>query len=216
MKNRFIILAPDTDCGKTYSTAVLLKKAVSANLNAMACKPIQTASADGKSPDLDFILKSAGVSVNPRTYARLVPLAFKTPASAELANRLENNGKPIDFDALVSHVSDLANEYDTFFVESAGGIYSPITQSLTNVDFAKKLNFPAIICIPNRIGAVSMSVMTAKALVMEGIKIEGAVFSQTSAAESHIDRLILHDNVAAFQWLTGVKIIMDIKYKGGL
>jgi dethiobiotin synthetase len=184
--------------------------------NAMACKPIQTGSLNGKSQDLDFILKTAGISVSDEIYEKLVSCTFKTPASPLLASQIEN--KKINLDEIVEKIREISKNYDLFFVETAGGIYSPITEtgatgaSETNADFAKKLGFPVIICIPNRVGAISLSVMTVKSVIAEGLKIEGAVFSQTIKPQNETDEMICKDNVETFKRMTGVKIIADIKF----
>ena len=210
MKKNFIIIAPDTDCGKTFATATLLKSAIGEKFNAIACKPIQTGSADGKSQDLDFILKAADLTVSPQIYSMLVPCTLKTPASPLLASQIEN--KKIDLNEIVKKTLEISQNYDSFFVETAGGIYSPITENETNIDMAKKLGFPAIICIPNRIGAISLSVMTYNVLKNESIDIEGAVFTQTIKPQNEFDEAICRDNIETFKRITGVKIIADIKF----
>jgi len=202
----FTIIAPDTDCGKTYATAYLLKNKV----NAIACKPIQTGSTDGKSQDLDFILKTAGISVLNEIYEKLVHCTLKMPTSPLLASQIEN--KKIDLDEIIEKIRELSNNYDLLFVETAGGIYSPITDTETNVDLAKKLGFTVIICIPNRVGAISLSVLAAKSVVAEGLKIEGAVFSQTIKPQNKTDEMICKDNVEQFQKMTGIKVLADLKF----
>ncbi|MCL1947204.1 MAG: dethiobiotin synthase [Chitinivibrionia bacterium] len=211
MKKQFIILAPDTDCGKTFATATLLKKAINENINAMACKPIQTGSLDSKSQDLDFILKTANLSVLPEIYSKLVLCTLKTPASALLASKIEK--QKINLDEIIKKIREISQNYDLFFVETAGGIYSPITESTNNIYLAKKLGFPAIMCVPNRVGAISLSAMTAKILFAEKIKIEGAIFTQTIKPKNEIDETICRDNIETFEKITGVKIIADIKFK---
>ena len=210
MKKRFTILAPDTDCGKTFITAMLLRKATGENINAMACKPIQTGSLNGKSQDLDFILNTANLKISPEIYSTLVLCTLKTPASALLAGKIEK--RKINLDEIVKKILEVSQNYDTFFVETAGGIYSPVTETLNNIDMAKKLGFPAIICIPNRTGAISLSVMTVKILIAEGIEIGGAAFTQTIKPKNEIEETICSDNVETFEKITGVKVIADIKF----
>lgn len=211
MKNiAFTIIAPDTDCAKTYITASLLRKAIKQGHRAIACKPIQTGSEDNKSSDLDFILKTADLSVSDEIYKKLVPCTLKTPASPLLASQIEN--KEINLDNIVKTIRDISKDYDFTFIETAGGIYSPITENDTNADLAKKLEFPVIICIPNRVGAISLAVMTVKSALAENLTIEGAVFSQTAKPQNETDEMICKDNVKTFENITGIKVISDLKY----
>jgi len=211
MTGKFTIIAPDTDCGKTYGTSRIMRNALDKNINAIACKPIQTGSTDGKSQDLDFILNTAGLSVPTEIYKKLAPCTFSTPCSALLACQIEN--REINLGEIVKNIREISENYDLFLAETAGGIYSPITDTATVADFAKMLGFPVIICIPNRVGAISLSVLTVKAALAEGLKIEGAVFTQTIKPQNEIDELICKDNIEQFQKMTGVKVIADYKFK---
>jgi len=210
MKKRYTVLAPDTDCGKTFATATLLKKALDENINAVACKPVQTGSLDGRSPDLDFIFAKTGLKVCDEVYSSLISYALKMPASPLLAAQKE--GTLVDFDKIVKKTLEVSENYDYFLVETAGGIYTPITESASNVDLARSLGFPVIICIPNRVGAISLSVMCAKALLSEGLKIEGAIFSQTQKPKNETDEMICKDNVNTFRRITGIEVTQDIKF----
>jgi dethiobiotin synthetase len=210
VKKQFTILAPDTDCGKTFVTAQLLQKAINEKINAIACKPVQTGSENGRSGDLDFIFKTANLTVTPEIYSALAPCVLKTPVSPLLASKIEK--KKIDLDEIVDKIRRISQNHDLFFTESAGGIYSPLSENESNVDLAKRLGSQAIICIPNRLGAIALSVMTAKSLLAEKIEIEGAIFTQTKPPENEIDDLIYKDNIESFKNITGIKIIADFKF----
>ncbi|MCL2845437.1 MAG: dethiobiotin synthase [Chitinivibrionia bacterium] len=211
MKKKYTILAPDTDCGKTFATATLLKSALENGENAIACKPVQTGSADGRSPDLDFIFAKAGLNVSPEVYSSLIYRTFKMPASPHLAAYKEGSDD-VDFYELVRKITEVSENYDTFFVETAGGIYTPITDKKYNIDLAMSLGFPVILCIPNRVGAISLSVMSAITLQRRGIEIAGAVFSQTIKPKNEDDEEICEDNPLFFYGATGIKVIADIKF----
>jgi len=210
LKKTFTIIAPDTDCGKTYATARMMRDAISKNINVMACKPIQTGSADGKSQDLDFIFKAADLSVPQKIYEKLVLRTFSTPCSPLLASAIESQS--IDLDGIAEKIREVSQDYDLFFVETAGGIYSPITESATVADFARMLGFPVIICVPNRVGAISLSVLAVKAAIAEGLEIEGVIFTQTIKPQNETDELICKTNIEQFQKMTGVKIIADYEF----
>jgi dethiobiotin synthetase len=222
MKKKFVIIAADTDCAKTITTAGLLAAAVDKKNNAIASKPIQTGSHDGRSSDLDFIFNTANLSVSPQNYQKLVLCKLKTPSSPLLASQLENS--VIDLDEVVRKTLEAANDYDLFFIETAGGIYTPITcvdfnsqKSLppkyeTNADFAKRLECPVIISVPNRVGAISLGVMAVNCARNHGLQIAGAVFSQTIKPKDENDFAILKDNIETFQQMTNVKVISDVSF----
>ena len=210
MKKAFTIIAPDTDCGKTYATARMMRDAISKNINAMACKPIQTGSADGKSQDLDFILKTAEISVSPDIYKKLAPCTLSTPCSALLAGKIDK--REINLDEIAENIKKISENYGLFFVETAGGIYSPITDTDAVANFVKMLGFPVIICIPNRVGAISLSVLAVKAALAEGLEIEGVIFTQTIKPQNETDELICKTNIEQFQKMTGIKVIANYEF----
>jgi|GEM_PF-2330125 len=217
MKKKFVIIAADTDCAKTITTAGLLAAAVNKKIDAIASKPIQTGSQNGRSSDLDFIFNTANLSVSPQTYEKLVLCKLKTPSSPLLASQLENSA--INLDEVVKKTVETSNDYDLFFIETAGGIYTPITcdssdlqKYKTNADFAKKLECPAIISVPNRVGAISLGVMAVNCAKNHGLQIAGAVFSQTLKPKNESDFAILKDNIVTFQQMTGVKVLSDVSF----
>jgi dethiobiotin synthase len=210
MKKRFVIIAPDTDCGKTISTAGLLACAINKNINAIASKPIQTGSLNGRSNDLDFILQAASMNIASEIYDKLVLCKLAVPASPLLASQIEN--RKIDLDEIVEKTLEITNDYEYSFIETAGGIYSPITQNETNADFAKKLKCPAIISIPNRVGAISLGVMAVKSALSRNLQVAGAVFSQTVKPRSETDFIIIKDNVETFERMTSVKVLANVSF----
>ena len=208
MKKRFVIMAPDTDCAKTITTAGLLSAAVNKKINATASKPIQTGSSNERSSDLDFILSIANIKT--KIYDKLVLCKLKTPASPLLAAQIEKQN--INLDEIVRKTIEISNNYDLFFVETAGGIYSPITQNQTNADFAEKLICPVIISIPNRVGAISLGVMAVKSALAQNLPVAGAVFSQTEITRNEIDSAIIRDNVETFKRMTSIKVLASVPF----
>ncbi|MDR0303644.1 MAG: dethiobiotin synthase [Chitinispirillales bacterium] len=222
MRKKFVIIAPDTDCAKTITTSGLLTSAINKKIRSIASKPIQTGCSDRRSKDLDFAFSTAKLNVLTEIYEKLVLCKLKTPSSPLLASQLENIS--IDWDEIVKKIIEVSNDYDLFFIETAGGIYTPITcgnlglqksfiyKYGTNADFAKALKCPVLLSIPNRVGAISLGVMTVNCAKEHGLQIAGAIFSQTVEPKTETDIAILRDNVETFQYMTGVKVLANVPF----
>jgi len=121
-----------TDVGKTYVTAALVRRS-----NAGAWKPIVS----GPSDDPTQIR-----AVAPPLYV------FDPPISPHLAAR--QAGVIIDVARLAKRASELTAQYTHFFVESAGGLFSPIDDRTTNLDLARAIGGSMLLVAPNRIGVL--------------------------------------------------------------
>jgi dethiobiotin synthetase len=121
-----------TDVGKTYVTAALVRRA-----NAGAWKPIVS----GPSDDPTRIR-----AVAPPLYV------FDPPISPHLAAR--QAGVELDVGRIAKRALELAAQYTHFFVESAGGLFSPLDDRTTNHDLARALAGAMLLVAPNRIGVL--------------------------------------------------------------
>lgn len=208
MGKRFVVVAPDTDCGKTLVTAGLTTVFSQAGVSAMAMKPIQTGSSNGRSEDLDTILSVAEISVSPEIYETLVPYRFACPCSPHLAAELEE--RTLSVSAIATDALAVSAQYDVLIIETAGGICSPLNNHETNLELAKALDATALIVLPNRLGILSMGLATIRLLEQAHIPIGGIIFTELSEADTELDQMIRRDNVRIISEMTSIPVIAEL------
>lgn len=140
------VVGTGTDVGKTHVTAALMRVASRAG----AWKPIATGMRDAMGDDARVI----GATVPPL-------YAFEPPISPHLAARHVNI--TIRAKTIVDRARELATAHELFFVESAGGLFSPISESETNLDIAHALGGVLLLVAPDRIGVLHDVTATVRA-----------------------------------------------------
>ena len=178
-KNSYFIAATGTDIGKTYLVQQILNKIP----HSKAIKPIISGfNFEDDNSDSAKILRSQNDDVNPENIKKISPWRFVDPVSPHFAAEIEKT--PIDFDKVVEFCRneiELAAKNDYFlFIESAGGVMSPITYDKTFLDLAQKLDIDIILLGANYLGAISHILTSVGALQRSNL---------------HIEKIIINDNV---------------------
>ncbi len=140
---RVAIAGTGTGVGKTYITA-RLRLALAANAPVVALKPVESGY-DRSNSDARAIGGGAW----------LEPLyRFEAPLSPHLAARLE--GREVDLRRVLGWVSANASDAEVVLIETAGGLFSPLTSSgHTNVELLAELQPQAwFLVAPNRLGVL--------------------------------------------------------------
>lgn len=149
---RIVVLGVGTHVGKTWVASALARSAEPSSC--IALKPIETGCAPpAPPPDAAALAEAAG-------HPYIAPhFAFPEPVTPWLA--AERAQTEIDIDVIPDWVrghaarSGIAGHVTTCIVESAGGVFSPLSQDGTNFDLARQLE-PALwlLVAPNRLGVL--------------------------------------------------------------
>jgi dethiobiotin synthetase len=168
----YFITGTDTNVGKTWITAMLLRSLRQQNIAAVGYKPVACG-------DRSDALALFDASDEPTLSLDDVnPLYYKAPAAPWCAALLEND--QISPDYLVSGFDRLADRYDTVLVEGAGGWEVPLTESTTMADLAQRLALPVIIVVNNKLGALNHTLLTVRNITARGMTCAGLVLNQVS------------------------------------
>jgi len=158
-KRRFLITAPNTDCGKTHITQQLIKELASRGLNVGIMKPIETGvdtvPNDGK------VLLNTLKAVQPNTPLHLdevVPLRFTLPAAPAVAS------PSIDYNRIFSALKHIEAHSDIVLIESAGGLMTPLDLKTRVIDLAKMLEAQVIFISTDKLGTISDTLVYQEAL----------------------------------------------------
>jgi len=167
MKNYFIT-GTDTDCGKTFVTALLVKAARAAGVDAIGAKPFCC----GPRTDVEILAEASG---GVELLDAINPVWLQTPAAPRACELL---GEPVaDISKALSVVCDLAQKHQQVFCEGAGGWLVPIAKDYTIADFAAELGWPVIVVVRNKLGALNHTLLTLESVRRRGLPLAGIVLN---------------------------------------
>lgn len=152
---RVVVLGTGTDVGKTFVTVALAHALHrrSPDLSLLALKPIETGVTAAGAADAGLLGAVSRVAAKPALH----PLyAFRDPISPHLAAR--RCGTEIRIERVLDWLqqAERINPGRGFcLVETAGGAFSPVSETSTNVDLAVALE-PAlwVLVVPDALGAL--------------------------------------------------------------
>ena len=206
MTKAVFITATGTDVGKTYISALIVKKMRELGYNCGYFKPALSGAEiiDGKiiPGDCNYVLKQAGIDAPPENYVSYV---FKTAVSPHLASEIENN--PIKIEKIKSDFAK--KEFDYIVVEGAGGIVCPFNlgkEKLMLPDAIKTLGLDIVIVASASLGTINSTVLTAEYAKNNGIKVRGIILNNYDEND-----LMQKDNKIQVEALTGIKVIAAVK-----
>jgi dethiobiotin synthetase len=194
------VVGTGTDVGKTHVTAALMKVAKHGG----AWKPIASGVNDLMGDDA----RAIGADERPL-------YAFAPPISPHLAAR--RAGVTIRADVVAQKAAELADLYHWFFVESAGGLFSPISDEETNFDLSRALEkesaraprrfrtdphaFGVLLVAPDRIGVLHDIGATVRAAMIRpvvALSAPAVADASTGTNAEEIRRLRLASRVIEF------------------
>lgn len=198
MTKGIFITATGTDAGKTYISALIVKKMREEGLNCGYYKP--ALSGDVYPNDCEYVLKTAGIEDDAKDF---VSYKFKPALSPHLASQKENT--QIILGKIIEDFNRIQKSYDYVLVEGAGGIVCPFGDNLLLEDVIKNLGLDIIIVAPSGLGSINSTVLTVEYARSHGINVKGIIMNNFDNSEMHID------NKKMIEKLTGLKVLATVK-----
>lgn len=168
----YFITGIDTDIGKTYATAFLLKHFGG---NIISQKLVQTGNQDIS----EDIITHRTLTNTPLTRfdkdGTTCPYVFAVPASPHLASRLEN--AVIDPNVITQATQKLQHHYQTVLLEGAGGAFVPLTETLLTLDYVANQGYPVILVTCGRLGSINHTLLSLHAIKSANLPLYGVVFN---------------------------------------
>ncbi len=184
MARGLFITGTNTEVGKTYVAAAIVRALVAAGKHVGVYKPVASGCiAKGDqlvSEDAHVLWQAAG---QPGLLADVCPQIFEAPLVPHLAARAE--GKEIDMEALRAGL-DAWLEYEIVIVEGAGGLMSPLGEDEYVADLACDFGFPIVVIAANMLGVINQTLQTliAATTFRDGLQVAGVVLNDISADDS--------------------------------
>jgi dethiobiotin synthase len=194
------ILGTGTDVGKTYITALWLKKLRESGHDVAYYKAAVSGAPSISESDAGYVKQVAGLSQADET---LLSYVFDEAVSPHLAARHE--GKFIDRTVVNRNFCHVANTHAYTTVEGSGGIICPLHVTDTELymleDVVKDLQLPTIVVAIAALGTINSTVLTIHYLQSKGISVKGIIVNQ------YIGNPMEFDNCVMMERLTGVPVL---------
>ena len=209
MSKNIFITATGTDIGKTYVSALIIKKMREAGLNCGYFKPVLSGvvEKDGKlkESDCNFVVNTAKI---PTTADDCVVYWWREAVSPHLAAK--RAGEDINIDKIIQAFNKKQKEYDYLLIEGAGGITCPLRlengEKFLLADLINKLNTDVIVVADGGLGTINSILLTAEYAKQRNINIQGIILNNYDP-----DNFMHQDNLKQVEYLTGLKVIATVQ-----
>lgn len=166
---KFFIIGTDTEVGKTYISTKLIKAYESQNIQSLCLKPV----ASGKSrfsnicEDVENILKAYNNKFSPQ---EINLISFEQAVAPHII--AAKTGVDISIAKLKQFIEDKYNyNLDIILIEGAGGLLTPYSNQLTQLDLIKALQIPVILVSAIKVGCINHMLLTINELNRHNIKL---------------------------------------------
>lgn len=187
MGKAYFVTGTDTDAGKTLVTTGLLAAATRQGLDTFGLKPVAAGceqTEDGlRNDDALKLMAAANVKL---PYELVNPVAVKPAIAPHIA--LMDEGSRVTVDRLAGYCRGaLMRQFDLAFVEGAGGWRVPLNDREFLSQLPKALDLPVILVVGVKLGCLNHAMLTAEAIVRDGLKIAGWVTNHIDSDMSCFD-----------------------------
>lgn len=209
MSKGIFVTATGTDVGKTYVTALIVKKLREMGLQAGYYKAALSGAevtSDGFIPgDAADVCKVAKLGEKPEN---LVSYIYEHAVSPHLAAKIE--GKPVELSIVKQDYQNVCKKYDYVTVEGSGGIICPIRYDehakIFLEDIVRVLNLDTILVADAGLGTINAIVLTVEYLKQRNITVRGIIFNHY-----HPGDVMEEDNKKMVEELTGISVVACVK-----
>ena len=199
---RWFITGTDTEIGKTYVSAALIRHLVGQGYRVAGMKPVASGcetTADGlRNDDALALMAAANVEI---PYDVVNPYAFEPAIAPHIA--AQQAGRSIEIDRIGTLARTI--EADYLVVEGVGGWCVPLDESVLLASMAKTLADEVIIVVGMRLGCINHGLLTAAQVERDGMPLKGWI-------ANHVDP----DMQAQSENLATLKSLMPVPLLGVL
>ncbi|KKH92431.1 dethiobiotin synthetase [Methanosarcina sp. 1.H.T.1A.1] len=204
MSKGLFITGTGTDVGKTFTTALIVKKLRENGLNAGYYKAALSGAEKIKGKlvagDAKYVCEVSGITDGPES---LVSYIYETAVSPHLAAQIEK--LPIEMNVIDADFEQMKTRFDYVTVEGSGGIICPLRrdeQTIMLTDVIKRLNLDVLIVAPSSLGTINSTVLTIEYAKQSGIAVKGIILN------GYMEDNFLHvDNKFQIEQLTETPVI---------
>lgn len=208
MSKGIFITATGTDIGKTYVTALLIKKLRQNGYHAgyykAALSGAERVNGELVPGDAVYVNTTAGIGAQ---VSEMVSYVYEHAVSPHLAAKLEGN--PVEIETVLRDYWRAYLKYDYITVEGSGGIVCPIRmdqQQIMLTDLIKALKLKTLLVASAALGTINSVVLTAEYAKAHGIEVRGIILNHF-----HSGDVMEEDNKAMIERLTEIPVIACVR-----
>jgi dethiobiotin synthetase len=205
------ITGTDTDVGKTYITASLVRAlrgdGVRVGAYKPACSGVGTVTSDGPSwADIEALSTALDGEFDRE---RICPQRFNAPLAPPIAAIKE--GRSVDSALLRNGAAWWDAQVDYLLVEGVGGLLCPLTETETVADLAVDLGFSLLIVAYAGLGTIGHTLLTIEAARSRSLDIAGIVLNHV---DTETDDAVAASNAGEIERRGGVPVLACIGHEG--
>lgn len=182
---RFWITATDTDAGKTTVICTLLKALNAQGHTALGYKPIASGSThqEGSLYNQDALAIQSHSSQT-RAYNTINPWCFEPAIAPHIAAQWAQTS--LSKSSIIDHLNTQASTYpnDILLAEGAGGVCIPLNETEHTLDLMRDLQWPVILVIGLKLGALNHAQLSQIALETHEIPIAAWLTKQMAPMDA--------------------------------
>lgn len=205
MSKGLFITGTDTDIGKTYVTALIVKTMRQAGYDAGYYKAAISGAPTVAASDAGFVNKFADIH---EPEDMILSYLYQHAVSPHLAAKLE--GHPLEKEVILKAWKRVTEAYPYVTMEGSGGIVCPLRwdaeQHVILDDLVVKLGLPVLVVADAGLGTINAVVLTIEHLRMRQLSVAGIIFNN-----SHPNSFMEEDNAMMVKELTGVDVVAYVQ-----
>ena len=189
----------DTNVGKTYVAALLVRALRAAGKDCVGLKPICC----GGREDAELLHAAADGAL---ALNEINPVWLRTPAAPYTAAIIEN--RAIDLALIRETFARTRSAHESLIVEGVGGWRVPITRDYFVSDLAAEFGLPVAVIVANRLGAINHALLTVESIRANGLVCAGIVLNTVSLE----DDVATATNAGIIEEVAGVPILFEVAH----
>lgn len=205
-KQAFFVTGTDTDVGKTYIAAALVRHFVQQGYQTVGMKPVAAGcdkvSGELRNADVSALVAASNVQA---LLEDVNPYAFEPAIAPHIA--AEQVGIKVSLTKIKQAFDALQAQADVVVVEGAGGFRVPVNRQETMADLAVQLNLPVIMVVGIRLGCINHALMTAGSIRAAGLNLVGWVANRIDPNMPALD-----ENIATLKAMIKAPCIADVDW----
>ena len=204
MGKGLFITGTDTDVGKTYVTALLVKTLRKAGFDVGYYKAAISGAPTVAESDAGFVNRFAGIN---EPEDMILSYLYQNAVSPHLAARIEGN--PVEKEVILKAWERVTKAYPYVTMEGSGGVMCPIRHDEKAVyyleDIIRWLHLPVLVVANAGLGTINHVVTTCEYIKNRHIPVKGILLNHWKGG------IMEEDNVKMIEEITGVKVLAKIR-----
>jgi dethiobiotin synthetase len=192
----------DTNVGKTYVAAGLVRALRKAGRDCVGFKPICC----GPRDDAEALHAASGGAVSLND---VNPVWLRPPVAPYVASMIEN--RMIDLALIHETFARLRSAHESIIVEGVGGWRVPITRDYFLSDLAADFGLPVVVVVANRLGALNHTALTVESIRARGLECSGIILNQPLCLADEAE-IAASTNAAVIEEIVKAPILFEVGY----